>query len=143
MNKLAKREILRIDLEVHMEKYKKLVSSNYLFGSFYQTLLILTCNNWQAERVYAERAVLAIHEQIAMDTLNMSYERYLMSSEEIRTMSYLISIVETRSRTTSNIEWLKKIIRATQIQLKEDESCLVCVEKMHSSLKSSLSAKRR
>jgi hypothetical protein len=87
--------------------------------------------------------MLATHQQIAMDTLNMSYEKYLMSSEEIRIISNLISNVETRSRTTSNIEWLKKIIRATQIQLKEDESCLVCVEKMHSNLKNSLSVKRR
>ena len=45
VNKLAGREILRSDLEVHMEKYKKLVSSNYLFGSFYQTLLIVTYND--------------------------------------------------------------------------------------------------
>ena len=86
---------------------------------------------------------MATHQQVAMDTLNMSYEKYLMSSEEIHTICNLISNVETRSRTTSNIEWLKKIIRATQIQLKEDESCLVCVENVHSNLKSAMSAIRK
>ena len=86
---------------------------------------------------------MATHQQVAMDTLNMSYEKYLMSSEEIHTICNLISNVETRSRTTSNIEWLKKIIRATQIQLKEDESCLVCVENVHSNLNSAMSAIRK
>lgn len=83
---------------------------------------------------------MATHQQVAMDTLNTSYEKYLMSNEEIHTISNLIFNVETRSRTTSNIEWLKKIIRATQIQLKEDESCLACAENVHSNLKSAISA---
>lgn len=83
---------------------------------------------------------MATHQQVAMDTLNTSYEKYLMSNEEIHTISNLIFNVETRSRTTSNIEWLKKIIRATQIQLKEDESYLVCVENVHSNLKNAISA---
>jgi hypothetical protein len=70
-----------------------------------------------------------------MDILNMSHERYLMSNEELHTLIHLNNEVENKSRTTSRIEWLKKIIRATQIQLKEDESCLAYMETKHSNLK--------
>lgn len=82
-----------------------------------------------------ERHLLATHNQHAMDTLNMSFEQYLMSNEELHTLIHLNDEVENKSRTTNRIEWLKKLIRATQIQLKEDESCLAFIETQHSNLK--------
>ena len=81
-----------------------------------------------------ERQLLHNHFDISMDNLNMLYEQYLMSSEENNTLAALMKDVEQKSRTTNHTEWLKKIIRATQIQLKEDESCLAHLEKEHTLL---------
>lgn len=96
---------------------------------------IIRSNFTQAEKVSCERRLLATHNQQAMDTLNMSNEQYLMSNEELHTVIHLNDEVESKSRTTNRIEWLKKLIRATQIQLKEDESCLAYIETQHSNLK--------
>ena len=68
--------------------------------------------------------MLAAHYELGMDKLNMFYEQYLMSNEELSTFYYLMEDVEQRSKTTHRIEWLKKIIRATQIQQKQDKLCL-------------------
>jgi hypothetical protein len=95
----------------------------------------LRSNCTQTEKVSTERHLLATHSQQAMDTLNMSNEQYLMSNEELHTLIHLNNEVENKSRTSSRIEWLKKLIRATQIQLKEDESCLAYIETQHSNLK--------
>lgn len=92
------------------------------------------CGCTQAEKVTNESQLLASHNQRAMDILNMSYEQYLMSTEEFHTLNCLIGEVESKSRTTNRIEWLKKLIRATQIQRKEDESCLAFIENQHSNL---------
>ena len=85
-----------------------------------------------------ERRLLLAHYELGMDSLNMYYEQYLMSNEEVHTLTGLTKDVEQRSRTTNRTEWLKKIIRATQIQLKEDESCLAHIEIEHTLLTKNL-----
>ena len=67
---------------------------------------------------------MAAHYEHGMDNLNKLYEQYLMSNEELSTFYHLMKDVEQRSKTTHRIEWLKKIIRATQIQQKQDKICL-------------------
>jgi hypothetical protein len=108
---ISLRTLVQDDLKVYMNSYKQL-----------------------AEKVSQEKRILAIHDQLASDTLNMLYEQYLMANEEINDISNLIDDVEIKSRTSNRVEWLKKIIRATQIQRKEDESSLAFIENEHSKL---------
>ena len=75
-----------------------------------------------------EGHILSAHHELGMDKLNMLYEQFLMLNEEVSTLSHHIQDVENRSKTTNRIEWLKKIIRATQIQQKQDKSCLFHME---------------
>ena len=90
----------------------------------------------QAAEVATERHMLFAHHELGLDSLNMLFEQYLMSNEEVNTLRGLTNDVvqRSRSRSTSKIEWLKKIIRATHIQLKEDELCLAYVENEHTLL---------
>jgi hypothetical protein len=68
-----------------------------------------------------------------------------MSTEELfQWQSDLTNVtrdLKNKNKVSNRIEWLRKIIRATQIQRKEDESYLAMIEKEHSKLKSDVSAK--